>query len=160
MAKYIIKRLLLSVLILFFVSFIIYVLLRMMPVSYVENLFYTQQQGGAELTDEDLQRMLELYGLGDSSFWGIIKGYFTWLGNFIKGDMGKSFKLGLPVSQVIRERMGISFGISFVSLILEVIIAVPLGIKCATNQYGKFDYTVTVICMVLMAFPSFFLGNM
>ncbi len=160
MAKYIIKRLLLSLLILFSVSFIIYVLLRIMPISYVENIFYEQQQGGANLTEEDLQRMLELYGLGDSSVWGVIKGYFTWLGNFLKGDMGKSFKLGIPVEQVIRDKMGISFGISFVSLILEVIIAVPLGIKCATNQYGKFDYTITVLCMIGISFPSFFLGNL
>jgi peptide/nickel transport system permease protein len=74
--------------------------------------------------------------------------------------MGTSFQYGDPVNEVIAKYMGTSFAISFVALILEMIIAIPLGIKCACNQYGKFDYVTTVICMVCMAFPSFFLGNM
>ncbi|MDE6001388.1 MAG: ABC transporter permease, partial [Clostridia bacterium] len=96
----------------------------------------------------------------NNSFANIFSGYWTWLGNFLKGDMGTSFQLGDPVSYVIKSKMGISFSISLVSLIIEMLIAIPLGIKCACNQYGKFDYATTVICMTCMAFPSFFLGNM
>jgi len=160
MTKYIIKRILLSVVILFFVSLILYILIRCMPVSYIENKFNEANANGANMTEEDLKRLLAIYGLEDSSFGGIIKGYFGWLGNFLKGDMGTSFQKGYPVSQVISDTMGISFGISFVALIIELIVAIPLGIKCATNQYGKFDYATTVLCMTLMAFPSFFLGNL
>ena len=158
MAKYIIKRILLAILVLFGVSVILYFLLRLMPTNAIEDRYRTQMLGGASVTEEDLQRMLALYGLDDKSFWGIIKGYFKWLFNFIKGDMGKAFN-GDDVSYIISSKMGISFGISFVSLIFEVIIAIPLGIKCACNQYGKLDYTATVLCMVGIAFPSFFLGN-
>jgi peptide/nickel transport system permease protein len=104
--------------------------------------------------------MLALYGLDDNSFLGILKGYWNWLSKFLQGDMGTSFQYGIPVNEVIAKYMGTSFAISLVALILEMIIAIPLGIKCACNQYGKFDYVVTVICMVCMAFPSFFLGNM
>ena len=117
------------------------------------------QAGNSALTEEDLYRVLALYGLEDSSPWGIIKGYFTWLGNFLSGDMGVSFRYERPVSDVIWESMGISFGVSFISLIIELVIAIPLGIKCACNQYGKIDYTATVVCMVLMAFPTFFVGK-
>lgn len=159
MTKYIIKRILLSVLILFFVSLILYILIRCMPVDYVTNKFNEANANGANMTEEDLKRLLAIYGLEDSSFGGIIKGYFGWLGNFFKGDLGTSFKSGNPVTQVIGDTMGISFGIAFVALIFEIIIAIPLGIKCAVNQYGKFDYATTVLCMTLMAFPSFFLGN-
>lgn len=161
MVKYVIKRLALTVLILFGVSFIIYCFLRMMPSNYIEEKFLAQMQAGnSALTEEDLYRVLALYGLEDSSPWGIIKGYFTWLGNFLSGDMGVSFRYERPVSDVIWESMGISFGVSFISLIIELVIAIPLGIKCACNQYGKIDYTATVVCMVLMAFPTFFVGNM
>ena len=159
MAKYIVKRLLLSVFIMFGVSFIIYVILRLMPMDYIDTAFAPQLNSGI-LKAEDLQRIKEQYGLADSSFAGIIKGYFSWLGNFLKGDMGTSFKYGDKVEDIIRENIGISFGISFVSLILELLIAIPLGIKCAVNQYGKLDYTATVICMTLTAFPTFFLGNL
>lgn len=158
MAKYIIKRILLALLVLFGVSVFLYFLLRLMPTNAIIDRYYTQVQGGTSITEADLQRMLAIYGLDDSSFGGIIKGYFKWLGNFLKGDMGKAFS-GDDVSYIISHKMGISFGISFVSLVLEVIIAIPLGIKCACNQYGKLDYTATVLCMVGIAFPAFFLGN-
>lgn len=157
--KYIINRLLLSIFVLLGVSLIMYFLIRLMPTSYLETQFLPQLSTG-NMTEEDFYRILQLYGLHDNSFLGILKGYFSWLGNCLRGDLGVSFQEQQPVANVIKDRMGISFGISFVALILQVIIAIPLGIKCACNQYGKFDYTVTVICMVLMAFPSFFIGNL
>ena len=159
MVKYILKRILLAVLILFGVSVIIYFLIRMMPLNYLEQKFADQLAVG-KMTQEDFDRILAIYGLDDNSFLGILKGYWSWLTSFLKGDMGTSFQYGQDVSEVIKSKMGISFSISLVSLVLELLIAIPLGIKCATNQYGKFDYTVTVICMVAMAFPSFFLGNL
>ena len=158
MVKYIVKRLLLSVFILFGVSLIIYFMIRLMPMNYIENKFASLAgQGG--LSKERLHEIMVLYGLDDNSFGGILKGYFSWLGKFITGDMGMSFKYGEKVEKIILENMGISFGIAFVSLIFELIIAIPLGIKCAVNQYGKLDYTATVVAMTLTAFPAFFLGN-
>lgn len=160
MVKYVIKRLLIAVLILFGISVILYFLIRMMPVNYIEDKFRVQMSSDGGITEEELHRILALYGMDDSSFLGILKGYWNWLTSFLKGDMGTSFQYNEKVEVIIKEKMGISFGISFVALILELLIAIPLGIKCACNQYGKIDYTVTVICMVCMAFPSFFLGNM
>ncbi len=174
MAKYIIKRILLALLVLFGVSIILYFLLRMMPINYVMEKFLPQINQG-NMTWEDLGRIMKLYGfdlvmfkdengtmLGEvnNSFGSIFTGYWQWLWNFIRGDMGQSFKYNEPVNEIIASKMGVSFGISFVSLIFQVIIAIPLGIKCACNQYGKFDYITTVLFMTLTAFPSFFLGNM
>lgn len=159
MVKYIVKRILLALLVLFGVSVILYFLIRLMPLNYIENKFLSQMTTGG-MTYEEFERILALYGLDDNSFLGILKGYWSWLTNFLQGDMGTSFKYNEKVETVIADRMGISFGISFVSLVLEVIIAIPLGIKCAVNQYGKLDYTVTVLCMIGISFPSFFLGNL
>ncbi len=159
MVKYILKRLLLAILILFGVSVVIYFLIRMMPLNYLDTQFGPLIANG-DLKQEDYDRLLAIYGLDDNSFLGILKGYWSWLTNFLKGDMGVSFQYKTEVSTVIKDRMGISFSISLVSLIIELLIAIPLGIKCATSQYGKFDYTVTVLCMIAMAFPSFFLGNL
>ncbi|MDE5721818.1 MAG: ABC transporter permease [Clostridia bacterium] len=160
MAKYVIKRLLIAVLILFGISILIYFLIRLMPVNYIVDKVTTQMSNNGGISEEELQRLLALYGLDDDSFLGILKGYWGWLTGFLKGDMGTSFQYNIKVETIIKDRMGISFGISFVSLIIEMLIAIPLGIKCACNQYGKVDYTVTVLCMIGMAFPSFFLGNM
>lgn len=159
--KYIIKRLLLALLILFGVSVILYVLIRVSPNDAFADLIRTQHKDyGDDQIEELLRDQLTPYGLYDKSFWGIIQGYFIWLGKFLSGDMGISYAYGnRPVTEVIGQYMWISFGISFASLIIEMIIAIPLGIKCAVNQYGKLDYVATILCMVGIAFPSFFLGN-
>lgn len=155
MFKYIVKRILLAILILFGVSMIIYSLVKLMPVNFIDDKFSAQLNQGT-IKQEEIDRMKELYGLSDNSFWGIVKGYFKWLGNVLKGDLGNSFKYEDKVSTVIFENMGISFGIAFVALILEFLIAIPLGVKAAVNQNGVIDYTSSVLAMIGTALPTFF----
>ena len=167
MVKYCIKRILLSILILFGVSLILYFLVRLMPVSYLENKLASAlgSSGGDISYEERLAEMMAYYGLekGNGGFWSevwaILKGYWSWLTNFVGGDFGTSWKYNQPVEDVIFGNMGVSFAISLVSLILQLVIAIPLGIKCACNQYGKLDYTVTVLTMIGISFPTFFFGS-
>ena len=95
-----------------------------------------------------------------ASFWdkagAIFSGYFAWLGNMLKGDMGDSFLYQQPVNTVIGQHMWISFAISLVALILQFAIAIPLGITSATHQYSMADYAVTIITMIGISLPSFF----
>ncbi|MDE6060956.1 MAG: ABC transporter permease, partial [Clostridia bacterium] len=93
---------------------------------------------------------------GGEKFVAVIDGYFTWLGNMFKGDLGMSFKHKRPVSEVILENMGISFAIAFLATILQFLIAIPLGIEAATHQYGAVDYTVTILTMIGISLPTFF----
>ncbi len=97
-----------------------------------------------------------------ANFWdragAIFSGYFGWLFNMLKGDFGMSFKYKKPVKEVIFQNMGISFAIAFVATILQFAIAIPLGIKAATHQYGVIDYSVTVFSMIGISLPTFFLS--
>lgn len=158
MVKYVIKRILLSILILFGVSLLLYFLVRMMPVSYLEmKLANLMGSSGGQISyEERLAEMKAYYGLDGT----ILEGYWNWLVKFVQGDMGVSFKYERPVEDVIFENMGVSFGISFISLVLQLIIAIPLGIKCACNQYGKLDYFATVLTMIGISFPAFFFGSL
>ncbi len=155
MFKYIVKRLLISVVILFGVSVIIYTMVRMMPNDYVDLKFSTQLQTGA-IKEADVLRFKELYGIGDSSFGGIVKGYLKWVGNLVRGDLGTSFKYEKPVAQVIGENMWISFSIAVIATILQFLIAIPLGISSATHQYSIRDYSVTVFTMIGLSLPTYF----
>ncbi len=159
MLKYIVKRLAYALLILVGVSVIIYFLIRLMPVDFVRSKIDALQTGGAVLDEAVVEAMLKQYGLEDNSFMGILKGYFGWLTNMLKGDLGVSWKYGAPVTQVIAEHMGISFIIALVATVLEFMIAIPLGITAATHQYSIRDYTVTVLVMIGISLPSFFFGN-
>jgi len=155
MFKYIVKRLLISLFILIGVSMIIYTMVRMMPNDYVDLKFATQLQTGA-IKQEDVDRFKELYGIGDSSFAGIAKGYFNWISKLLRGDLGNSFKYDKPVAQVIGENMWISFAIAAVATVLQFLVAIPLGISSATHQYSIRDYSVTVFTMIGLSLPTYF----
>ena len=159
MFKYIVKRLALAILILLGVSLIIYVLIRCMPVSFIEGKIAEMNQGGATIPEETVESMKKLYGLEDDSFVGILKGYVNWLGKLVQFDFGTSFKYGSPVIEVIRDHMGVSFAIAFVAVILEFLIAIPLGITAATHQYSARDYIVTILVMIGISLPAFFFGQ-
>lgn len=149
MLKYIIKRILLSLLIIFGVSVIIYTLMRCMPSNYVESKF---NNPNVEMSEERIKEMKELYGLND----GIVVGYWKWFVKAIRFDFGYSFKYNAPVTQVIKDNMWTSFTLTLLSLVIYYPLAIFLGIKAAVKQYGAFDYATTVLTMLGISLPSFF----
>ncbi len=155
MFKYIVKRLLISILILIGVSIIIYIMVRLMPSDYVDQKFAPQLQSGS-ITQEHIDAFKDLYGIGDNSFGGIMSGYFKWMGNLLRGDLGNSFQYEKPVAQVIVDNMWISFAIAVVATLLQFVIAIPLGVSSATHQYSVRDYTVTVFTMIGLSLPTYF----
>ena len=160
MLKYIVKRIAYAILILLGVSMIIYFLIRLMPVDFIQDKINAINQGGATVSEETVNAMYAMYGLGDDSFAGILGGYFTWLKALAKFDLGTSFVYGIPVARVIVEHMGISFAIALIATVFEFMIAIPLGITAATHQYSLRDYIVTILVMIGISLPSFFFGNM
>lgn len=148
MKQYIIRRLLLSVVIIFGVSIILYLIVRLLPTNYVDSIM----RGNPVITPQRIAEMKAIYGLDT----GIVEGYFDWISNAIKGNFGNSFISGKPVLDKISDKMWTSFWLAFIALVLEVLIAVPLGVIAATKQYSKTDYTVTVIALMGISMPSFF----
>ena len=159
MFKYIVKRLLTALLILVGVSLILYIIIRLMPANVIRDNYMASHQQAGEFDEAELQAILDRYNLGDDSFGGIVTGWWKWITAFLCGDFGVCLSESTPVQKVIFDNMGVSFAISFISLLLQLIIAIPLGIKCACNQYGKLDYTVTALTMIGISFPSFFFAS-
>ena len=91
-----------------------------------------------------------------NKFGAVLGGYFQWLGNMLRGDLGDSFLYQMPVGQVISSHMWVSFSISLVALVFQFAIAISLGIISATRQYSVTDYAVTIITMIGISLPSFF----
>ena len=153
MRKYLVKRLLLSVVILFFVTFIIYVLMRCMPSSYVENMARQLSQApGSKPYEEWLAQLNAQYGLD----LGLIPGFFVQLKNLCTGNFGDSWKYTVPVIQKFNEVIWVSFIMGAISLVFELLIAVPLGIVAATKQYSKTDYVISVLALAGISLPTFF----
>lgn len=93
MKKFVVKRLLISIVLLFFVSMIIYGIMRCMPASFVETkAMELSQKPGAKSYDEWLQQLNAAYGLDDS----VIQGYFVWASKAIRGQFGDSWLYNQP----------------------------------------------------------------
>lgn len=148
MKSFIIRRLILSVFILLGVSIIIYAIIRSMPGDYVESI----TNGNPLITPDMIERLKGLYGLDK----GIIEGYFDWLKEALKGNFGESFIYKKSVASVIGDKMWTSFWMAFIAFVIQILIAIPLGIISATKQYSKTDYAITAMALFGISLPSFF----
>ncbi len=148
MKQYIIKRLLISILVLFGVSILLYGIAHMVPGDYVSNI----SSGNQNITPEMEQRMREAYGLDK----GPVEGYISWLGDAIRGDFGTSFVYKEPVTSIIIKYMPATLALAGISMVLELLLAIPLGILAARRQYSFTDYTIVAIAIVGISLPSFF----
>ena len=151
MKKYIIKRILISILVLLGVSIILYSVARAVPGDYVANL----TAGNQNITPEMEAQMREQYGLDK----GVVEGYVDWLTDALHGNFGTSFVYQRPVTEIIKEYMGPTLALSGIALTLEVLLAIPFGIWAARKQYSRTDYTIVAIALMGISLPSFFFAS-
>jgi len=136
MATYLLRRLLLGVLTLLVITCVVYGLARNMPGTPL-----TAQMGedpSRKINAEDQKRLERIYGLDKS--WP--EGYAQWLGNLLRGDLGRSITRKQPVVTLIRERIGPTFLVSGTALVLIWVMAIPLGLY-ASARSGRPDERAT-----------------
>lgn len=157
MYKYIIKRLIYSVIIFFFVMLIIYAILRCLPTSYIENIaLQKSMQPNSKSYEEWMQQLTAAYGMDK----GILQGYLNWLGQFFTGNFGDSWYYTVPVIQKFHETVWLSFIMGVIVMFFELIIAIPLGVISATKQYSKTDYAISIFALAGISLPTFFLASL
>lgn len=146
-----------SALILFFVMFLIYVLMYNMPMGFIETKAreLASRPGASKSYSEWLADLNAQYGMDK----GIVQGYFTWLKSAVRGEWGESWSWTVPVTQKFHDTVWYSFALGLVSFILEILIAIPLGIAAARKQYSFTDYFTTVVSMICISMPTFFLAT-
>lgn len=157
MLKFIIKRLLLSVIILFFAMFLIYMLMRNLPSSYVERTAreLATLPGNQKSAQEWIAELNAQYGMDKS----LIQGFFIWLGSALVGNFGDSWMWTVSVTEKFADVIWYSFFLGLIAFVLEMFIAIPLGVIAAKKQYSITDYTVTVIALIGISMPTFFVAT-
>jgi len=155
--KYIIKRLIYSVIIFFFVMLIIYVILRCLPTSYIERVaLQKSMQPNSKSYEEWMAQLTAMYGMDK----GYLIGYLNWLRNFFTGNFGDSWFWTVPVVEEFHKTIWLSFIMGVITMFFELIIAIPLGILAATKQYSKTDYTVSILALAGISLPTFFFASL
>ena len=157
MRKYVIKRIILSVFILFFVAFLIYALMRSLPTSYIESVARQKSmQPGSKSFEEWMAQLTAMYNMDK----GIVPGFLAWLGEMFKGNFGDSWKWTVPVVEKFNSTVWVSFTMGSIAFVLELLIAIPLGVIAATKQYSKSDYAISIIALAGISLPTFFFASL
>lgn len=154
MFQYLIRRLLVMVPTLLAISAIVFTIIQLPPGDYLSTLIAELQSQGEAANLERIAFLREQYGLDRTP----VEQYFHWLFGLLQGDLGWSFEYNLPVSQVIGDRLALSFLIAFVTVLFTYAVAFPIGIYSATHQYSWGDYGLTLLGFLGLATPSFLLA--
>lgn len=150
MLSYVIRRLGIGALTLLMITFIVFGLIRNMPGSPL-TMDLAMLDPSKTISEEDYKRMTKAYGLDKP--WP--EAYVQWVGNVLRGDMGRSFTRKRPVTQLVLGRMGPTLLLSLTSLGLTYLLSIPLGLLF-TARSGKLDERVSSTALyMLYSFPSF-----
>ncbi len=154
MRRFIARRLAQSVLMLLFISILIFALLQLVPGGPLDQLAFNNPR----ITPEQLRNLQRLLGLDRPWY----ERYFVWLVNLLHGDLGSSWSvyIGRPVLTAILERLPLSLLLLGTAILSSLVIAIPVGIYSAIRQYSRLDYTVTGMSYFGLSMPTFWFGLM
>ena len=150
MVSYIIRRLLLTVPTLIGVTLIVFSMVRLIPGDPAIAI------AGEHASVEVVTAIRERLGL-DRPF---IVQYAIFLGNLLRGDLGRSAWTGRPVSTELWGRFRNTLELTGASILIALVVGVLAGIISATRQYSFFDYIAMVGAMMGVSIPIFWLGLM
>jgi peptide/nickel transport system permease protein len=154
MFAYTVRRLITMVPTLIAISVIIFVIIQLPPGDYLSTYVAELAAQGEGVNDERIAYLREKYGL-DEPLW---RQYLMWAGGLLQGDLGYSFEYQLPVSELIGDRLLLTFVISLVTILFTYAVAFPIGIYTAVRQYSIGDYTLSFIGFLGLATPNFLLA--
>ncbi len=143
------KRLLISLLLLMVMSFVTFWLMHLTPGNYFDSMKLNPQ-----ISAETIASYEKLYHLKDP----LIVQYGHWLLNVCRGEFGYSFYYNIPVAEIISSRLGNTFILSLASLILTWGLAIPLGIWAALRHGFLADKVMSGMAFAAFSLPSFFLA--
>jgi len=150
MIKYIIRRLIGLVPLLFGITIITFMVIHLAPGKPTD----LETQFNPKVSMEARERIAHLYGLDKP----LHIQYIDWLKRFVRFDFGISFVDSRPVIKKIAERIPITLGINLASIILILLIGIPIGVSSAVNEGSFYDRSMTVFVFVGFAIPTFWLG--
>jgi len=147
MARFMVQRAIIALLVAVTVSIIGFTLLRL-------SGDLAAALAGDTATPQQITQTAHLYGLDRP----IVVQYLEWAGKALRGDLGRSLFSNEPVTYLIGTRLGVTVQLSFMALVFALAISIPLGVVAATRPNSWIDRLALGIAVVGQAIPSFWLG--
>jgi len=148
MGKYILKRLLQTVIILLIISVIAFSIIHLIPGDPVYAML------GSEISSEYHDQVYVSMGLDKP----LVEQYFYWLGNILTGNLGYSFYFRQDVADVVASRLPTTLYLGIMSAVISIFIGILFGIISAVKRGGKLDSVITVLANIGIATPIFWLA--
>lgn len=144
MIKYIIRRLLLMVPVIVGISFIIFSIMSLTPGSPAKMIL------GDLASKESIEKLNEELGFNKP----FLVRYLDYVKSALKGDFGRSYRTGLPVTKEIAQRFPTTVKLAFYSVLFSTIVGIPIGIISAIKQYSVID-SISSFSLSLYFNPAF-----
>ncbi len=149
MIKYILKRILALIPVMLLVTLIVFFLMSITKGDPARIVL------GESASIEEVEAMRESMGLNDP----FIIRYARYVRDlFLHGDLGTSYKSGLPVMKEITSALPSTVRLSVAAIIIAILIGIPIGIISATKQYSFFDNFTMILGLIGISMPVFWLG--
>ncbi|MFH1932497.1 MAG: ABC transporter permease [Pseudomonadota bacterium] len=148
MTRYLIKKLITLIILLFLVSITVYSVLFVLPGDPAQIIL------GINATPETLANLRAELGL-DKSFWAQ---YTDWMGNLLTGRGSWSINYDMPAYDLILSRLTVTGPLALLAMVFGVVISIPLGIYAARHQNRPGDVSVMFFTQLGLATPEFWLG--
>ena len=155
MFSYILGRFAVMIPTLFVISIVTFIIIQLPPGDYLTTISAQLREQGDEVDEVLMARLKRRYGLGQPQH---IQ-YLKWIsGILLRGDWGESMLYQKPVGDLIWSRLGLTFILSFTTLLFGWLVSIPLGVYSATHQYSVIDYIVTALNFIGKGLPEFMLA--
>ncbi|MDH5680977.1 MAG: ABC transporter permease [Spirochaetota bacterium] len=146
MIKHLLSRTAQSLLVLFILSVVMFLIINLLPDEELER--HIQKNPG--ISEVEIQKYREKHEIK----------YFDLMTRFIKGDFGSSRRYQVKVSELLPARIKTTLKLSVPVFLITLIIAIPLGIFSAVYQYSRFDYGINLLIFIGISLPTFWIGLM
>ncbi len=154
MRRYILKRLLYAIPLLWGIATVTFFMMQLAPGDPMDMYLEPQRQG--QVDPEVIELLRQKYGLDQP----IHVQYVKWLGNVARGDFGVSFRTRRPVRNMLAEAIPYTLQLTILAVLFDALIGITLGIISAVKQYSLLDKTVTLGSLIIYAIPGFWLALM
>ena len=148
MARYLVRRLLLTVPVLLGVATLVFALIHLVPGDPAQSML------GEGASQEEIDQLRTKLGLDRP----LLVQYQSFLTGLVRGDLGSSFRYGTPVTREIRDRLFRTFQLAFAAMFVAMLIAVPLGILAAVFRGTAIDHAAMTLALIGISMPNFWLG--
>jgi len=154
MLTYVIRRLLRMIPTLIAISVMVFVIIQLPPGDFFDSLQAQLAESDSQADQEAFDALRRQYHL-DLPLW---QQYLYWVSGCVQGDFGYSFEWRRPVSELIVERLGLTFLMASGALVFMWFVAVPIGVYSARNRYSAGDYFLTFLAFIGLCVPGFIIA--